>query len=346
MSGKLIGLACGIILLLAAVLASWLTVDRGFPHQHQTENSVSDNVTFAENVNEVMTIRLYEKDYQLNEYLFRNLAGEMLPVAPVTYYGMAGDDAVLFLQGQRECILPKCEYAVMVSHDDNAEEQDLYFEERDSIVTFADYCYLDATDRKSHVVIRGNSTNEDIRREISGFEKSLYSYDYDSGRFGYKSQINVHCFVNYFLLYELAYPGNRIENTAMLYRDNNGKYCLCTSDFPESGRYMGDDDYHNLLSSVWFSMLLKSRDFTENVIREYEYQRNHCFSEEYLTGYVEDTASFLAQSGIVNDEELFRQKEELCDYLRRRLEWLDKNMISLKEFSALSAVKEYRNMPY
>ena len=93
-------------------------------------------------------------------------------------------------------------------------------------------------------------------------------------------------------------------------------------------------------------MLLKSRAFTGDVIREYRYQRKHFFSEEYLFRYAEEACAYLAQYSAVDGEALTNQKEQLCTYLRQRLAWLDDNIDSLREFSALSAVKQERNTPY
>lgn len=61
---------------------------------------------------------------------------------------------------------------------------------------------------------------------------------------------------------------------------------------------------------------------------------------------MEETSAFLARYSAVDGETLNDQKEQLCAYLHQRLAWLDENMDSLREFSALSAVKLERNTPY
>lgn len=184
-----------------------------------------------------------------------------------------------FRQSQRECVRALCEYAVEIRPGEAGDTASETVAEE--IITFVDYTYSDPVGRSSRVVIHGGRTDEEIRQEISRFEKSLYSYD--SRLYGYKPQLNILCFVDYFLLYELAYPGNCRENTALLYFDGDGKFSISTGTFPGSGKYSGDAEYHILLSSAWFAMLLKSRAFTRDVIREYRYQREHFFQRSIFS---------------------------------------------------------------
>lgn len=43
-----------------------------------------------------------------------------------------------------------------------------------------------------------------IEREFFQFEKSLYSYDYDTSDYGYWNYIDIDSFVDYFLINELT----------------------------------------------------------------------------------------------------------------------------------------------
>lgn len=344
-SGKLTGLMACAALILCAVFLSWSAAGRDFRHQHLSDAEPPETAAIAENDPTGKIIPLDGSDCLLNEYLFRNLAGELLPFAPETFYTEENGKLFQYQQSQRECARPVCEYAVQVRHRDSPDAPAGLAADKE-IITFVDYTYADVIGRQNRIVLRGGRTDEAIRREISRFEKSLYSYDYDSRLYGYKPQLNALCFVDYFLLYELAYPGNCRENTALLCFDRDGKFDICTGAFPGSGRYNGEAEYHNLISSPWFAMLLKSRAFTGDVIREYRYQREHFFSEEYLFRYVEELCAFLAQYATVDAEALNCQKEQLCAYLQQRLAWLDDNIDSLREFSALSAVKHERNTPY
>ena len=345
MSGKLSGLTAFAALVLCSILLSWLAADRNFRHQHLGDFAPSEINAVMEADSAGEKIPLEKNDYLLNEYLFRNLAGELLPCAPETFYIEEDGKLYQFRQSQRECALPVCEYAVEV-HRRGPSDPTVPETAAEQIITFVDYTYADPAGRSIRSVIHGGRTDEEIGQEISRFEKSLYSYDYDSRLYGYKPQLNVLCFVNYFLLYELAYPGSCRENTSLLLFDKDGKFSICTGAFPGSGRYNGDPEYHNLISSAWFFMLLKSRAFTGDVIREYRYQRKHFFSEEYLFRYAEEACAYLVQYSAVDGEALTNQKEQLCTYLRQRLAWLDDNIDSLREFSALSAVKQERNTPY
>ena len=346
MSGKLYGLTACAVLVAASILSSWLFFHVEFWHQHLSEDAVSDHVYISEDERNGDMIALDKSDYHLNEYLFRNLAGELFPCAPVTFYMEKDGGLIQFQQSAEECVRGECEYAILISRANTPAANVSALDSNEPVITFTDYNYLDSSNRTSRIAEAGGRDADSIRLAVSRFEKSLYSYDYDSRLYGYRPRINTLCFADYFLLYELAYPGNCIENNALLYYDKNEKYCICTGSFPDSGRYREKTDYHNLTASAWFSMLLKSRYFTESVIREYRFQRKHLFSEEYLFSYAEDAADFLAASGQADPEALEQQKDELCGYLRQRLEWLDDNIESLREFSALSAVKDYRNTPY
>lgn len=345
MRGKLLGITACAVLVVCAALLSWFSVDIGFWHQHLGEGPFNERVPAQYYDSAGTKTYLDKSDYRLNEYLFSNLAGELLPRAPVIFYAQEEDRLVQYQQRQENCILPECEYAILINHDEAGSLSGHPTNPR-RLITFADYNYLDASNRRNFIVIDGFRTSKSIRLDISRIEKSLYSYDYDSKLYGYRGQINVQCFTDFFLLYELAYSGNRIENPTLLYLDSDGKYCVCTGAFPGSASCNKQDDYHNLINSTWFTMLLKSPDFTDNVIREYRYQREHFFSEAYLFDYIEGISGFLAQSELVDPVELERQKEALYSYLLHRLEWLDSNIDSLREFSALSSVKEYRNTPY
>ena len=42
-----------------------------------------------------------------------------------------------------------------------------------------------------------------IERDVSAFEKALYSYDYDSFQYGFPAQVDVGEFVDYFILMEV-----------------------------------------------------------------------------------------------------------------------------------------------
>ncbi|MBR3910039.1 MAG: CotH kinase family protein, partial [Anaerotignum sp.] len=70
-----------------------------------------------------------------------------------------------------------------------------------------------------------------IANDISGFEKALFSFDYDKKDRGYQQYIDVDSFVDYFLINEFALNYDASGLSTYLYKDIRGKLHLCVWDF-------------------------------------------------------------------------------------------------------------------
>ncbi len=206
---------------------------------------------------------------------------------------------------------------------------------------------------------------EEIARDFSIFEKSLYSYDYDNETYGYETFIDVGSFVDYFLINELTVNYDAGGRSTFMYRDVNNMYKMCVWDFNACcGNYIRDVSAKTffLTERTWFSKLATDEDFTEKVIDRYFELRENVFSDEYLMDYIDKTVEYLGPAVDRNYEKwgytfdksfqmLYPKDRDLHsfdeaikqykDFIFERLHWLDENIETLKSFSASSAVKPY-----
>ena len=69
-----------------------------------------------------------------------------------------------------------------------------------------------------------------ICQDFSDFEKALYSYDYDSEKYGYWTYIDTESFIDYFLINELTCNYDAGWLSTYIYKDMSGKFRLCLWD--------------------------------------------------------------------------------------------------------------------
>ena len=60
---------------------------------------------------------------------------------------------------------------------------------------------------------------EYISRDFSRFEKALYSFDYDTARYGYQNYIDVDSFVDYFIINEVTQNTDAGLYSTYFYKD-------------------------------------------------------------------------------------------------------------------------------
>ncbi len=204
---------------------------------------------------------------------------------------------------------------------------------------------------------------EEITREFSKFEKALYSYDYDDEKLGYKAYIDMASFVDFFIINEFTSNYDAGNRSTYFYMDLNGRYKTCIWDFDACcGNYIKqtDEDYYNLVTRPWFARLILDEDFNEAVIERYWELRKNYLSEDYLIEYIDETISYLGKAvdrnwqvwgyTMAEDYKLLSPSErnlhsfdeavaQLKNYISDRLVWMDKNIDSLRRYSAESAVK-------
>ncbi len=318
----------------------------------------------------------------IRNYLSYNLAGEMMEYSPNVRFCeliLNGEYRGLYLA--TEMITAGREGARLnleVNKKDNSFSGYAFrLDWSDGMVDKNIYPFLNYTTRAKtqHQLVFpgvGNVTpelKEAIKDEISLFEKSLYSYDYNNETYGYKNYIDTDSFVDYFLINELTCNYDAGSLSTYMYKDIDGKYKMCVWDFNSAfdayqEQAMPTDEFM-LNSKLWYQMLFMDDEFTDRVIERYRELRKTIFSEDYLFDFIDDTIRYLgpaiernyARWGYTFEHEFDlmhprnrnpRSYEEavwqLKEFITKRIRFMDENIDSLKQNSAESKTKKYNEV--
>ena len=209
---------------------------------------------------------------------------------------------------------------------------------------------------------------EEIRQDFSDFEKALYSYDYDRPDYGYQTRLDTDSFVDYFILNELSSNADAGNYSTYIYKDVDGLLRMCVWDFNNACDNFFEEEisYEGffLHNRLWYWMLMKDEDFTERLIFRYHELRQGILREESLDAYIDQTLDFLAPALARNDARwgdvsqqanLLMPKDrnltsrtaavgQLKGYLHNRGDWLDEHIETLRQYSAASRVKQYNEV--
>ena len=313
----------------------------------------------------------------LRNYMWYNIGGEMMSYAPNVRF------CELFLNGKYEGIYVMTETITAGEHGarlqlsvdkkDNTYSGYLLRMDRSSdeeINNFTKYSLRLSQANGINIEYPGpkNLTPElatSITKDFSAFEKSIYSYDFDSDEFGYKKTIDIDSFVDYFIINEFTGNYDAGGYSTYIYKDKGGKYHMCIWDFNNAC-----DNYHEqaiptddfrLINAPWFWMLVKNKDFTARIIERYRSLREGVLSDEYLNRYIDETTTYLgdaikrndARWGYSYDDDTLLKPEErnlhshdsavtqLKTFIRERAKFLDNNIDVLAQYSAESRVKKF-----
>lgn len=215
-----------------------------------------------------------------------------------------------------------------------------------------------------------------IERDVSAFEKALYSFDYDSYKYGFPVETDVAEFVKYFIIMEAFMQYDVGNRSTFFYKDINGDFKPCVWDFNNSldnaAINQELDDYKMsgffCIQSPWFWMMLKEESFVSQIIREYRSLRKGILSEESLKEYIEETDAYLGSAvtrnfavwGYTFDPQNLQWNnklipdernpgshqaavEQMESTLLDRLEWLDEHIEVLQQYGHESAVKKFNH---
>lgn len=209
---------------------------------------------------------------------------------------------------------------------------------------------------------------EQIRQDFSDFEKSLYSFDYDTNDYGYKRMIDVDDFVDYFIINEFTGNADAGNYSTYIYKGTDDIYHMCVWDFNNAcNNYFEEEISYKgffMQNRLWYWMLMKDEDFTERIIFRYHQLRKGILSEEALDTYIDDTLEFIAPALERNDkrwgevstyanllvpsernlESRSAAEGQLKGFLHNRGDWLDTYIETLRQYSAASKVKEYNEV--
>lgn len=209
-----------------------------------------------------------------------------------------------------------------------------------------------------------------ITRDMNALEKALYSYDYDTGDYGYWTSLDVDSFVDYFVFNEFAMNYDAGTYSTYFYKDLRGKLTIGPFwDFNSAFDNYVDrayDDYEGfaMVDRYFYYMLTKDEKFTDAVIDRYRELRQDILSDERLCAYIDDAVAYLGDAvdrnwevwgytfdptqvheggKVAPDERNPATYEEAVEqmkaFVRGRGAWLDAHVEDLRQFSHESAVK-------
>ena len=210
--------------------------------------------------------------------------------------------------------------------------------------------------------------NKFISEDISKFEKALYSYDYDSIRYGYRNYIDVNSFVDYYIINEFTQNYDAGSMSTYIYKDLKGDFGIFVWDFNSANNnYVEQGFKTDILEfqwNTWYYMFMKDEYFTQRIIDRYHYLRKNYLNEEYLLNYIDDIVEYLGPAidrnfevwgytfeqdkgllqpidrNVTSYEEAIKQLKE---HIINRGRFLDENIDTIKQFSSESKVKKFNH---
>lgn len=313
----------------------------------------------------------------IRNYMWYNIAGEIMDYAPNVrfcevvlngeyqgLYVMAetitnGDDCRLNISEPIDGI-NKTGYVLRLDRGSDVEIK--------NIETFTNYAYRNLQKVDIKYPRSGDLTPEladAIAQDFSDFEKSLYSYDYDTDDYGYHTSINIQSFLDYYILNEFTANYDAGWLSTYIYKDIGGKYNMVIWDFNSAC----DTYSHSMLPhhlelhyNVWYFMLMKDEYFTDRILRRYKQLRKSYLSDDYLENYIDETIAYLGDAIERNfevwgytfsldmlspdDRNLLSHQEavdQLKGYILDRGAWLDENLHIIQQYSHDSKNKKFNH---
>ena len=209
---------------------------------------------------------------------------------------------------------------------------------------------------------------EYISRDFSRFEKALYSFDYDTARYGYQNYIDVDSFVDYFIINEVTQNTDAGLYSTYFYKDVSGKLKMCVWDFNNCcDNYIEDQTPMAgffMQNRPWYFVLCNDEAFMEKVITRYHQLRKGILSEEAVESYIAGVQSYLGPAIERNFEKwgysflpekdlLYEDERKIGSYeaaveqyetrLVRRMRWMDEHIEDLRSYSHESINKKFNH---
>ena len=212
---------------------------------------------------------------------------------------------------------------------------------------------------------------EEIKRGIeldyAAFEKSLYSYDYDTGSYGYWNWIDVDNFVDYYIIQELSQNFDMGAFSTYIYKEPGEPYRLAVWDFDNvwgnARTTVVFPDTFILNERAWYLTLFKDEAFVQRVLERHRELRKSYLSEEYLLNYIDEAVDFLGPAAERNsvrwadeianwdalgsDYDNPHSFEEAVEMLKTRIiqrgRWLDEEIHAIQQYCHPSRNKKYNH---
>ena len=314
----------------------------------------------------------------LRNYMWYNIAGEIMDYAPnVRFCEVMIDGAYQGLYVMTETITNGDDCRLDISAPVQGTGKTGYLLRLDrgsstpvkNIETFSNYAYRNMQKINIQYPRSGDLTEtlaNSIAQDFSDFEKSLYSFDYDTENYGYKHEIDVQSFVDYFILNEVTANYDAGWLSTYIYRDIGGKYRMVIWDFNSAcDNYMDSTlapQHFEMQHNVWYFMLMKDEEFTDQIIRRYRQLRQTYLSDACLDRYIDETVAYLGDAidrnytvwGYTLQLDLIQPAErnprsqeaavaQLKDFLQQRTRWMDQNIEVLRQYSHESKNKKFNH---
>lgn len=328
----------------------------------------------------------------IRNYMWYNIAGEIMDYAPNVRFCeliINGDYRGIYLLAESVSTGEDCRLDLTVTEKgqtitgyllriDRPKEEEL--DAVRNIYSFTERTNILANDISIRYPGKNKLTQEmaeEIEKDFARFEKAMYSYDYDSEKYGYRKYIDVDSYVDYYIINEFSKNLDAGNYSTYIYLRPGDKYKLCVWDFNNACNNYPTNDVNTvgikdtngitgftMHSKLFFDMLLRDKDFVSAVIKRYEELRKTYLSDAYLEAYIRDTveylgpaigrdserwAEYIASNQLVPAERNVHSQEEavlrLTDWLKDRGQWLDDNINTLYQYSADSKNKKYNEEP-
>ena len=206
-----------------------------------------------------------------------------------------------------------------------------------------------------------------IEQDFSDFEKSLYSYDYNTEPYAWWNDADMDSFVDYFLIHEFTCNYDVGARSTYMYKDVRGKYKMVIWDFNSACNNFHDSQImpqrFQLQTITWFYMILKDEHFVHQTIDRYRQLRETFLSDEYLTEYIDAVEEYLGPAiarnfdvwgysfedyrplspDSRNPESHEEAVEQLKEFCQERGAWMDENIETLLQFCHPSKNKKFNH---
>lgn len=215
---------------------------------------------------------------------------------------------------------------------------------------------------------KGRLTEElkqSIELDYAVFEKSLYSYDYDTGKYAYWNWIDVDNFADFYIIQELSQNFDMGAYSTYIYKEPGEPYRLAVWDFDNAWgnawNTVVSPDELLLNERAWYLMLFKDEAFVRRVLARYRELRRTWLSEDYLLRYIDEAIEYLGPAAQRNNErwadrianwnalgEAYENPhsfEEAVEMLKNRIvergRWLDEEIHAIQQYCHPSRNKKY-----
>lgn len=193
-----------------------------------------------------------------------------------------------------------------------------------------------------------------IVKDISDFERALYSDRFADKQTGYEKYIDVGSFVDYFILNEVVMNNDAGNLSTYTYKELGGKLQMAIWDYNncyDNYQWFSENFTEFFMAdSPWFSRLLLDRRFVDRVMARYQELRKGTLSEKHMYALIDAYQEELGEavernyavwgytffspllSGDGRDSSDYEEAiEQLKNAISKRFEFLDGHMADLYE---------------